>query len=173
MKVNLVMPSESYWESYKISLTQIDWEGDVKGMNWDGESSPEQYFVDAQDMRDGRNLDGLVPCTNFWIIVNDEYCGRMSIRHELNDWLRNYGGHIGYEIKTSARRKGIATLALAEALNYCWENLNLKELLLTCDNENIASIKTIEKNSGELIEKKNDQDGRLSRYYKISSKKVS
>lgn len=46
-----------------------------------------------------------------------------------------------------------------------WDSLNLKELLMTCDNENIASIKTKEKNGGELIEKKNDQDGRLSRYY--------
>lgn len=46
-----------------------------------------------------------------------------------------------------------------------WDSLNLKELLMTCDNENIASIKTKEKNGGKLIEKKNDQDGRLSRYY--------
>ena len=168
MKVKLLMPSKVFWDSYKVSFYEMNCKGDVKGMNWDGESSPEQYFIDAQDMRDGKNLDGLVPCTNFWIIIDNEYCGRMSIRHELNDRLRNYGGHIGYEIKTSARRRGIATLALAEGLSYCWESLNLNELLLTCDNENLASIKTIEKNGGTLIEKRNDQDGRLSRYYKIT-----
>gem|GEM_PF-5870308 len=43
------MPSKKYWASYKASLSEIDWEGDVKGMNWDGESSPEQYFVEKKN----------------------------------------------------------------------------------------------------------------------------
>lgn len=173
MNLKLVMPCHEYWKSYQNSLPEIDWKGDVKGMNWDGESSPEQYFSDALDMREGRNLDGLVPCTNFWIIVDGEYCGRMSIRHELNDWLRNYGGHIGYEVKTSARRKGVATLALREALAYCHKELSLTDLLLTCSDDNLGSIKTIESNSGELIEKKVDQGGRLSRFYNISCQKLN
>ncbi|WP_372655672.1 GNAT family N-acetyltransferase [Halobacteriovorax sp.] len=167
MKVNLIMPCKKYWSSYKESLPEIVWEGDVKGNNWDGESAPEQYFSDAEDMRAGKNLDGLVPCTNFWIIVDEEYCGRMSIRHELNDWLRNYGGHIGYEVKTSMRRKGIASKALEQAINYCRNELNLNEVLLTCADDNLGSIKTIHKNGGILIEKKDDQAGRISRYYQI------
>ncbi len=89
-------------------------------MDWDGGSSPEVYFQDALDMKEGRSLGKLIPATNFWIIANNEYVGRMSIRHELNDWLRNYGGHIAYEVKASARRKGIATSALAIALKYCF-----------------------------------------------------
>lgn len=170
MKMKLIMPCQEYWSSYKTSLTEIDWRGDVKGMNWDGKSTPEQYFQDALDMREGRNLGSLVPCTNFWIIVNDEYCGRMSIRHELNEWLKNYGGHIGYEVKTSARRKGIATLALSEAIIYCWNELNLTSILLTCADDNEGSIRTIEKNKGKLIEKRSDLGGRPSRYYTISKK---
>lgn len=161
------MPCEMYWDSYKDSYEEMDHEGCVKGMDWDGESVPEAYFQDAQNMRDGRELGDLVPATNFWIILDNEYVGRMSIRHELNDWLRNYGGHIGYEVKLSARRRGVATKALALALDYCRDDLNLSEVMLTCDDKNIASIKTIEKNGGLLSEKKNDQSGRLSRYYRI------
>ena len=90
----------------------------------------------------------------------------MCKRNELNDWLKNYGGHIGYEVKKSARKKGIATSALALALRYCRDDLRLNEVMLTCDDQNIASIKTIEKNGGKLRERKN-QDERLSRYYTI------
>ena len=161
------MPSKEYWESYKESYNEMSHDGCVKGMDWDGKSSPEAYFQEAIEMKEGRNLGELICATNFWVIADNEYVGRMSIRHELNDWLRNYGGHIGYEIKISSRRKGIATKALALALKYCQVELNLKEVMLTCDDQNIGSIKTIEKNNGLLKEKRNDQSGRLSRYYII------
>ncbi len=168
MELKLVMPDIEYWESYKESYFEMGHENQVKGMHWDGHSSPESYFQDALDMRQGRELDGLVPATNFWIIVEEEYVGRISIRHELNEWLKNYGGHIGYEIKTSARCKGYATGALKLALRYCLEKLKLTEVLITCDDQNIPSWKVIEKNGGILQEKKKDQNGRLSRYYWIN-----
>ena len=168
MNVELVMPCKKYWESYKASFDEMDHTGLVDGMHWDGKSEPEDYFERARELAEGRNLGHLVPATNFWIIAEGAYVGRMSIRHELNDWLRNYGGHIGYEVKTSARRKGIATRALELAIHFCSESLDLHELMLTCDDDNLASIKTIEKNGGELIEKREDEaNNRLSRYYKI------
>lgn len=167
MNIELVMPCADYWESYKKSLDEIDHEGNVKGMYWDGVSTSEQYFADALDMREGRNLEGLVPCTNFWIIVDREYVGRMSIRHELNEYLRNYGGHIGYEVKVSARRRGIATKALSLALDYAREDLKLNDVLITCADDNIGSIRAIEKNGGYLVEKRIDANGRLSRFYTI------
>ena len=166
MKIKLVLPGPTYWKSYLDSFYDIDREGDVKGMNWDGLSTPEQFFKDVLDMKEGRNLGPLVPCTNFWIIYEDEYCGRMSIRHELNDFLRLFGGHIGYEVKPSARKKGIATKALSLALDYCRDELHLHDLLLTCADDNFGSIKTIKKNGGTLIEKRTSED-RVSRFYQI------
>lgn len=169
MKIDLIMPCEKYWESYKASYNETDHEGLVDGMDWDGESAPEVYFQRAQELSEGKNLNGLVPATNFWIIADAEYVGRMSIRHELNEHLEIYGGHIGYEIKTSARQRGIATKALSLALEYCKQELSLSELLLTCDDNNIASIKTIERNNGVLRDKRKDEgNNRLSRYYKIN-----
>lgn len=167
MHVELIMPCLKFWESYKNSYNEIDPSGCVKGMHWDGESGPSIYFQDAQDMRDGNNLGDLVPATNFWIMAGDEYVGRMSIRHELNDWLRNYGGHVGYEIKTSARRNGYAAYAMKLAMDYCKSGLGLTELLVTCADDNIPSIKIIENNDGIVKETKPDQDNRLSRYYTI------
>lgn len=166
MDVKLKLPGPTYWKSYFESLDEIDRDGDVKGMNWDGLTTPGQYFKDALDMKEGRNLGSLVACTNFWIIYEDEYCGRMSIRHELNEFLRSFGGHIGYEVKTSARKKGIATKALSLALEYCRDELHLHDLLLTCADDNIGSIKTIEKNGGTLIQKKTSEN-RISRFYQI------
>lgn len=170
MNIKLIMPCLEFWESYKNSYWEIDHDGYVKGMDWDGKSGPLTYFQDAKDMRDGINLGTLVPATNFWIIVGDEYVGRMSIRHELNDWLRNYGGHVGYEIKISARRKGYATEAMRLAIDYCKSELDLTEILMTCADDNIPSIKVIEKNGGLLKETKPDEDNRLSRYYILKIK---
>ena len=140
MSITLEMPSKKHWDSYKLAFPGIDSEGDVTGMNWDGESTPEKYFQDALDMKEGRNLGDLVPCTNFWIIADEKYVGRMSIRHELNDWLRTYGGHIGYEVIESERKKGYATKALKLAIEYAKSELLLKSVMLTCDDDNIASI---------------------------------
>jgi predicted acetyltransferase len=168
MNLQLVMPCCKYWDSYKASYPEMSHEGLVKGMDWDEQSSADKYFQEALDMKNGAHLGDLVPASNFWIIANDQYVGRMSIRHELNDWLRIYGGHIGYEIKLSARRKGYATQALKQAISYCQIILEIPELLLTCNDENIASYKTIENNGGILFKKMNDEGGHLSRYYSIT-----
>lgn len=162
------MPCEKYWKSYKNSYDEMNHDGLVDGMDWDGKSEPIVYFNRVKELSEGKNLGELVAATNFWIVVDGEYTGRMSVRHELNDWLRMYGGHIGYEVKVSARKKGIATKALALAIEYCRDVLGLSKLLLTCDDENVASVKTIENNGGELVEKKRDEsNNRLSRYYRI------
>ena len=75
--------------------------------------------------------------------------GMIDIRHKLNEYLLNYGGHIGYSVRKSERRKGYATEMLKLALEKCKE-LNIKRVLITCDKNNIASACTILKNGGEF-----------------------
>ncbi len=54
----------------------------------------------------GQNLTkGYVPQTTFWLVDKDEYIGRVSIRHELTEFLRKEGGHIGYDIRPSKRHR--------------------------------------------------------------------
>jgi predicted acetyltransferase len=72
-----------------------------------------------------------------------------SIRHSLNESLLKVGGHIGYGVLPPFRKRGFAKAMLAMALPVA-KNLGLQRALLTCEDGNIASIKTIEANNGVL-----------------------
>ena len=73
----------------------------------------------------------------------------IDIRHYLNDFLKEYGGHIGYAVRPSERRKGYATEMLKLAIEYC-RSLGIDRVMLGCYKDNMPSIKTIEKNGGAL-----------------------
>jgi predicted acetyltransferase len=73
----------------------------------------------------------------------------VNLRHTLNARLREFGGHIGYEIRPSARGRGHATQALHLALERAWD-LGLERVLLTCDVVNLGSRRVIEKGGGVL-----------------------
>jgi len=76
--------------------------------------------------------------------------GVINIRHTLNEYLYNYGGHIGYSVRKIERRKGYAKEMLKIALEECTK-LEIEKVLITCDADNIASAKTI-KSSGGILE---------------------
>lgn len=92
---------------------------------------------------------GMVPQSEFWLLDEERVLGRVKVRHELNEKLRAFGGHIGYEVRPSERRKGRGTLALRLALDFARE-LGLREVLLTCDEDNAGSRGVIEANGGHL-----------------------
>jgi len=91
-----------------------------------------------------RGLEGFVPSSYLVAVVSGKIVGRVSIRHELNDFLRAYGGHIGYGVVPSERRKGYATEILKLALLIC-RALNLEKIMIRCDCDNTGSMKVIEK----------------------------
>jgi predicted acetyltransferase len=102
------------------------------------------------DMRERSNLpEGFVPATELWLIDREGFIGRTIIRHKLNDRLRVLGGHIGYWIRPACRRKGYGTFAMATALEEA-NRLGLEKVLVTCDADNLASRKIIEKGGGVL-----------------------
>lgn len=93
------------------------------------------------------NLEaGRVNATTFLTIDTDtcEMVGIVNIRHELNGYLMNVGGHIGYSIKPNHFGKGYGKQQLKLALDYCREVLKLESVLVTCDVDNIASFKVIQ-----------------------------
>jgi predicted acetyltransferase len=104
--------------------------------------------------------DGLVPQTTLWLVDGQEYLGRLSIRHALTDQLRIEGGHIGYEIRPTQRRRGYATVMLGMSLPIANE-LGIDPALLTCDTTNIASRRVIESNGGCLA----DTGGGVARFW--------
>jgi len=97
----------------------------------------------AEAEPDGQRPEGFVPCTNLWWVEGDTFLGRIAIRHRLNDFLREYGGHIGYDMRPSARRRGHATAMLRAALPRI-ASLGIDPTLITCDTTNTASRKVIE-----------------------------
>lgn len=91
--------------------------------------------------------DGRVHSDYWWLVEDGEFVGYLALRHELNDFLLEQGGHIGYAVRPSRRGRGHASRALALALVRARE-LGLDRVLLTCDEDNVASRRTIERNGG-------------------------
>ena len=101
----------------------------------------------AQALPETPRPAGYVPCTTLWWIDGDQYIARIAIRHQLNEFLLNVGGHIGYDVRPSARRRGHATAMLRAALPVAHQ-LGIDRALITCDWDNVGSRKTIEANGG-------------------------
>ena len=89
-----------------------------------------------------------------------------NIRHYLNDYLLNYGGHIGDGIRPSERGKGYATEMIRLSLSEC-KKLGLDKVLMVCNKSNIASAKTIIKNGGILENEFTTEDGKTYQRYWI------
>jgi predicted acetyltransferase len=114
------------------------------GLAWD------EYLRILADHRAGRNLpERYVPSTFLVADVDGQVVGRVSIRHELNDFLREEGGHIGYGVLPAYRRRGYATEILRQALVIA-RSLGIDRVLVTCDDDNVGSIRAIEANGGKL-----------------------
>ncbi|EJQ10065.1 GNAT family acetyltransferase [Bacillus cereus] len=127
--------------------------------------SLDEWFEKVSKQELGESLlANRVPSSQFLSFEKGELIGFVNIRHRLNPELLLESGHIGYSVHPNKRRQGYATeqlqLSLAEA-----QKLGLKNVLITCDKENIGSAKTIQKvggvlenevvssNSGEIVQR--------------------
>jgi predicted acetyltransferase len=101
-----------------------------------------------------------VPQTLYFLVRQDDgrLLGAISIRHRLNEDLLHTGGHVGYGIRPSERRKGYATQMLALALEKC-RSMGMQKVLVTCDKDNIGSAKVIMKNGGIYEDEATEEDG--------------
>lgn len=108
--------------------------------------------LDNNSKKETVDTNWVVSSTFLAIRVRDNrLIGFIDIRHELNDFLRSYGGNIGLGIRPTERGKGYATMITMKALDYCRE-IGLHRVMLACYKDNIASVKTIE-NCGGILEK--------------------
>lgn len=130
-------------------------------------ADPARFAAFVTDLRSLTDPDvvrplGLVPDTKLWITDGDRYLGAVSLRHELNDFLLQTGGHIGYSVRPTSRRQGLATAALRGALERAAAApLSLTRVLLTCEEGNAASASVIERCGGVL----EDVRGTMRRYW--------
>jgi len=113
--------------------------------------------------------DGVfVPSTTYFAVVGRRIVGTIQVRHRLNEELYKYGGHIGYGVRPSERRKGYAARTLALALEKCRE-LGIEKVLVTCRKDNIGSARTILKNGGVLENEIVRHDGGVTQRYWIET----
>lgn len=102
-------------------------------------------------------------CTYRWIVEGDRVHGGIALRHGLNDYVLRYG-HIGYGIRPSSRRRGLATWALGAILDEA-RALGLARVLLVCETGNLASTRTIEHHGGVLEGVEDTEHGPVRRYW--------
>ncbi len=91
-----------------------------------------------------------VPYTCYVFIKENKIVGVGSVRHYLNEYLEKFGGHIGYSIRPTERKKGYGSKALELLINQAKE-MNIEKILITCNINNIGSKKVIENNNGKFI----------------------
>ncbi len=125
-------------------------------------ADPERFAEYVRLLREdarpaARRPPGYVPCTTLWWVAGTEFIGRLAIRHQLTRHLLEVGGHIGYDVRPAARRRGHATAMLRGSLPVA-RGLGIDRALLTCDVDNIGSRKVIEANGGLL---EDERSGKL------------
>lgn len=152
--VKLVSPSKEYEkEAFEYIQEFLEYNSEINGTGGlDRYDDYDEWLLKIEKDLDLPNIPkGKVPANTYFFVrtLDNKIIGMINIRHKLNEFLLNEGGHIGYSIRPTERKKGYATIMLKLALQKCKE-LNLNKILITCDKTNVASAKVIQNNNGIL-----------------------
>lgn len=156
MNLKLVKPDKKYLPSiyeaiaeYKSAPSKYEISA-VKKMIAAEKDNFADYFATIQKNSSGIGLNpGYVPNTIYWLVNNNQYIGTFDLRHYLTPNLEQTGGHIAYQIRPSAQRKGFAYNGLKLCLEKA-HDMNIEQVLVTCDAENIASYGVMHKVMSEM-----------------------
>jgi predicted acetyltransferase len=156
----LTLPDVRLAASWAEAMTEFGDEQVHGSGNWHIPEGERRLFTEkscalwVEELRRRGDVDvepepGMVHSDYYWITDGDPetVVGFLALRHSLTEWLFEQGGHIGYSVRPSRRRQGHAGRALLLALDRARE-LGLDRVLLTCDEDNVASRRTIEAGGG-------------------------
>jgi predicted acetyltransferase len=149
--ISLLPPDAGFEASYREAMAEFVEEGREDELRALPRHETFAAFVaELKAQALGQGLPpGWVAGSTFWLVDDDIFIGKVELRHRLTAGLRMRGGHVGYAIRPTMRRRGHGTTALARALPYCLE-LGIDPALVTCDETNAASRRIIEANGGRL-----------------------
>ncbi|ASA58299.1 GNAT family N-acetyltransferase [Vibrio gazogenes] len=151
--MELVVPSQTFQSAFEYFYEDFA-QSDVENAEYylEGKTDFSQYVQRLSEEAAGINLrEGYVPCSHFWLVDRStSILGAIRVRHHIdNDFLALEAGHIGYDIAPSHRGKGYGKLMLKLALSKA-ADLGIERVLLTADEDNLASRGVIEANGGEF-----------------------
>lgn len=173
MTIELTRPTTDLFDSWAAAVAEFG-DGHVDGSGLQAPVTPDRATLDALIEKSALLSDttaelppDAVHNDLYWVTDDGEVVGFLSFRHELNDYLREVGGHIGYSVRASRRRHGYASAALRLGLERARE-IGLERVLVTCDDDNVGSYRTIE-GAGGVLQDVSDQSARghamLRRYW--------
>ncbi|MGF2621922.1 GNAT family N-acetyltransferase [Bacillus cereus] len=170
MNVSLLTPTTDLQEEYLDFYNEWKDSGETM-IPWVITKDPSNFPAMVQELLDAHNginvPESWVPDSTYWLVTDhNRIIGAVNIRHSLTEHLFNAGGHIGYGIRPSERRKGYATKLLALSLEKAKE-LNITKALVVCDEVNTASEKTILHNGGLRDDDFIEEDGNVVRRFWI------
>lgn len=141
----LVRPTEAYAEqitAYKEEFSDcLDWLHGARGLR--NSRDPEEWFRYLAEHAENYTQFLYVRTTDSKIV------GTIGVRHRPEEPVATWGGHIGYCVCPSERKKGYATQMLRDVLPYC-KSIGLNRVLLTAGDKNTGSVRTIIANGGVL-----------------------
>ena len=150
---------DQYGEAYLLTLKEIEL-GHISKHDLSFSNPDENDIVqNAKDSLDETKLKpGYVKSHKFMVVEDDKLIGVLSIREHLTDALSKFAGHIGYAVNPKYWKMGYGTKMLAIALDKYKDLIKEDKILITCDDDNIGSIKIIEANGGVLDNKVENED---------------
>ncbi|RSD28847.1 GNAT family N-acetyltransferase [Mesobacillus subterraneus] len=175
MKENVFLAKPSVELEKEYLEFYEEWKASGEDMiPWVIEKEPSDFAGMVQFLMNNENgvdlPEGWVRDSTYWLVnESNAVLGVVNIRHALTEKLLNCGGHIGYGIRPSERRKGYATKILAYSLEKTKE-LGIEKVLVVCDADNVASERTILRNGGKEDASFTEENGNVVKRFWIEQK---
>ena len=172
MNVRLIKLTKEYYPQLSEMIDEWRLDQEINHTNHSPWSIFKNDYHDFDNYLDNLEFkepkDEKVPDSVFFLldVERNILLGAVNIRHYLNDYLLQFGGHIGDGIRPSERRKGYATEMIRLSLIEC-KKLGIDKVLMVCDKSNIGSAKSIIKNGGILENEFIDENGEINQRYWI------